>query len=376
MKILIAGDFVPRYRIASQIEAGDFSCLEQVKPIIQAADYSIVNFESPVAQKGNEPIDKTGPCLRCTGKSVECIAQAGFNCVTLANNHFRDYGQEGVENTLEMCRKNKLDFVGGGNNINEAEQMLFKVIDGKLLAIINVCENEWSIADDKHGGSAPLNPVRNYYFIKEAKKKADYVLVIVHGGIEGYQYPTPRMVETYRFFVDAGADAVVNHHQHCFSGYEVYHGKPIFYGLGNLCFDINIQKRSIWNDGYMVKLLFGDDENKYEIVPYIQCAENPNVQLMRGDETTLFFDKIADINQDLIDKYTLSKLFDKHISSIWRGRLMEFEPFSNKMIRALQIKRVLPSFVSKKTRKDVFNVINCESHREVILNIFKKILQK
>jgi poly-gamma-glutamate synthesis protein (capsule biosynthesis protein) len=45
------------------------------------------------------------------------------------------------------------------------------------------------------------------------------------------------MVETYRFFIEAGADAVVNHHQHCICGYEVYKGKPIFYGLGNFCFD-------------------------------------------------------------------------------------------------------------------------------------------
>ena len=51
--------------------------------------------------------------------------------------------------------------------------------------------------------------------VEEAKKKADFVLVIVHGGSEHFQLPTPRMQATYRFFVDAGADAVVNHHQHC-----------------------------------------------------------------------------------------------------------------------------------------------------------------
>lgn len=52
----------------------------------------------------------------------------------------------------------------------------------------------------------------------------------MHGGHEHYQLPSLRMQETYRFFIDAGADVVVNHHQHCFSGYEIYNNKYIFMG--------------------------------------------------------------------------------------------------------------------------------------------------
>ena len=61
MKLLIAGDFVPRRRTADQIEKGDFSCLEEVKPILQSVDYAIVNFESPVVMREAKPIAKTGP---------------------------------------------------------------------------------------------------------------------------------------------------------------------------------------------------------------------------------------------------------------------------------------------------------------------------
>lgn len=78
--------------------------------------------------------------------------------------------------------------------------------------------------------------------------------MIVHGGVEHHQYPTKRMVQTYRFFVDAGADAVINHHQHCPCGYEIYNGKPIYYGLGNFCFDWDGKRDSMWNVGYMVAL--------------------------------------------------------------------------------------------------------------------------
>ena len=75
-----------------------------------------------------------------------------------------------------------------------------KEIAGEKLAVINICENEWTIATKTSGGSAPLNLITNIHKIAEAKKNSDYVLVIVHGGTEHYQLPSPRMKETYRFF--------------------------------------------------------------------------------------------------------------------------------------------------------------------------------
>ena len=73
--------------------------------------------------------------------------------------------------------------------------------------------------------------------IQIAKEDNDLVIVIVHGGREHYQLPTPKQRERFRFYADAGADFVVGHHTHCYSGYEIYKGKPIFYSLGNFIFD-------------------------------------------------------------------------------------------------------------------------------------------
>lgn len=373
MKILVSGDFVPRNRIAFQVEKGDYSCLDNVIPLVQAADYAIVNFESPVVIHTAKPIDKTGPNLRCTEQAMECIAQTGFKCVTLANNHFRDQGQVGVEDTLAVCQKYGIDYVGGGKDIFEAQKVLYKTINGQTLAIINVCENEWSIASNNHGGSAPLNLVRNYYDIQEARKQANHILVIVHGGIEGYQYPTPRMQETYRFLIDAGADAVVNHHQHCFSGYEEYNGKPIFYGLGNFCFDNN-SNSILWQQGYLVNLSFERETIGYSIVPYTQCGSVPAVVLLKDEELNGFNKKLFDINSIIKNPEQLLQKFIEHTRELKKNRLLEFEPFANKFVRKLQSKKMLPSFVSKKTRKDIYNVINCESHREVILQIFNQML--
>lgn len=369
MRILIAGDFVPRHRTVLQIEKGDFSCLEKVKPIIQSLDYAIVNFESPVVMREAKPIEKTGPSLHCSEKAMECVAQAGFKCVTLANNHFRDFGQVGVEDTLQACKKYNVDYVGGGKDIEEAERILYKKINGQTLAIINVCEHEWSIASEKHGGSAPLNLVKNYYVVQEANENADFVLVIVHGGKERYNLPTPRMQDTYRYFIDIGADAVVNHHQHCYSGYEVYNGHPIFYGLGNFSYDkITPRNDKMWEEGYMVELNFSTDIS-YKIHPYIQATEEQSaVHPIQAKDA--FLKSLDGINGIIVDRTKLVGEFKSFAEKSY-GHKDILVPYSASVTKRLCSIRVLPSFLSKRRLIRLLAYIQCESHRDLIIEKLK-----
>lgn len=376
MKVLVAGDFVPQARVKTQIEIGDYSCLEEVKPIIQSVDYSIVNFESPVVLRKASSIIKSGPALNCTQKAMACIAQAGFNCVTLANNHFRDYGQVGVDDTIQACREYNIDYVGGGINLFEAEKILYKEINGKILSVINICENEWSVANDELGGSAPLDPIKNYYTIKEARCNSDYVLVIVHGGIERYQYPTQRMVDTYHFFIDAGADAVVNHHQHCFSGFETYNNCPIFYGLGNFCFDKNNPNDTQWSRGYFVIIDFMEAKTTYEIVPYTQCLDTPSIVLHNESMKSQFTSEILYINRVISNKTDLHVMFESFLDQIGERRILSLEPFKNKYIKAMQARGCFPRFIKGKMLLNLCNSIRCESHKEVIQQLLQREIDK
>ena len=228
------------------------------------------------------------------------------------------------------------------------------------MAIINCCEHEFSIATETSGGSNPLNPIQQYYAIQEARAKADYVLVIVHGGHEHWQLPSPRMVETYRFFVDAGADAVVNHHQHCYSGYELYHGKPVFYGLGNFCFDSPNHRNDFWNEGYMLMLHFGDDM-KYELIPYRQCAEEPKVALIERDS---FDSSIRDLNNIIENATKLEEETEKYYALSANQCSNIFEPIRNRYYLACKLRGWLPSLISKERKLHAKNLINCEAHRD------------
>lgn len=365
MKILIAGDFCPQERVAQLFENGDFpTVLSEVKPILGTVDYSIVNFECPVADMQEEAISKIGPNLSCTSKGIDAVHWVGFDCVTLANNHFYDYGEGGVRNTLKVCREIGIDTVGGGLDLSEASQILYKTIADKKLAIINCCEHEFSIATENNGGSNPLNPVQQYYAIREARDNADYVLVIVHGGHEHFQLPSPRMIETYRFFIDAGADAVVNHHQHCFSGYEIYQDKPIFYGLGNFCFDRPSNRSGFWTEGYMVELTFTEGRVDYSLHPYRQSADKPTVEILPCD---VYKAEITALNRIISDRKALTEAIEEYYNRATTQYGFIYEPIYNKYYSAARMKGLIPTMVGKNRVLTALNYTSCEAHRDKLL---------
>lgn len=376
MKVLIAGDFAPQARLVQKIKERKFSEVfpEELRAVIKSADFSFVNFESPVVDDGYRPIPKCGPNLRCTPEAVKAVKDAGFTGVTMANNHILNYGAEGLYKSVECCRKQGLEVVGAGDNLRNAGKVLYLEKEGKKLAVINCCEHEFSIATDKDAGANPLNPIRQFHAIQEAKQKADYVIVIVHGGHEHYQLPSIRMQETYRFFIDAGADAVVNHHQHCYSGYELYCGKPIFYGLGNFCFDESGSLPDSWYNGYLVVLDFHEEKVNYTLYPYMQCKENVAVSLLH--DRTEFDKSIAVLNGIIADPLKLREANDEYYSTIVKNFMAMYQPYENRILNKLYRMHLLPSLVSKRRFLQIFNYINCEAHRDKQLFAFKKIIEK
>lgn len=369
MRLIITGDYCPWERVAAQFTHGDYSAIEALRLVMTHVDYSIVNLECPIIRGVEKPIVKSGPHMHADTHALEALKEMGVSCVTLANNHFRDYGEEGLRNTLSELSAYGIDHVGGGANLKEAAAVLYKKIGTETLAIINCCEHESSIATLNYGGSNPLNPIQQYYAIQEAKQKADYVLVIVHGGVEHYQLPTPRMQETYRFFIDAGADVVVNHHQHCYSGYEIYQGKPIFYGLGNLCFDRS-KRNSIWNEGYVLDLILSSQATNYTLVPYHQCDAVPKIVLLNEDEKQVFDKHIEELNAIIANPVMLTAQQEELNRNTRMKYRAYIEPYKTKLMRFLFRKHLLPSFM---LRKYILfeNLIQCESHRERLLDALR-----
>lgn len=374
MRILIAGDYAPLERVSLQVESGGF---DQIFPtelvnIIKSADFSIVNFESPVIERSFHPIPKCGPHLGCHEKSVEAVKYAGFKAVAMANNHILDYGVEGLHKTIDVCSRLGLEVVGVGNSLEKAQKILYVPIKDKVLAVINCCEHEFSVATDEQPGANPLNPIFIYYSIKEARKKANFVLVIVHGGHEEYQLPSTRMQDTYRFFIDSGADAVVNHHQHCYSGFEFYNEKPIFYGLGNFCFDeIPLKTDSSWNYGFMLELIL-EDTIQYKIYPYNQYSKDATIKLLPADA---FDSRLQELNVIINNRNKLKQEVDNYYERTAPFECSLVEPYRGRILNKLFNLGLLPSMIRGNKLTSILNHLNCESHRDKMLFALKSKLQ-
>lgn len=370
-EILLTGDFYGGYRIEEYILDRNFiELFNDFLPFIENANIAITNLEAPLLKNGN-PIKKTGPAIKAIPDTIEALKFAGFNLITLANNHIMDFGTEGLLNTLKLCDENEISFVGAGENYQKASQTLYKEINDLKIAFINITENEWSTTTNNNAGAHPLNPVSNYYKIQEAKKLADFIIVIVHGGHETYKLPSPRMKVTYRFFVDAGADAVIGHHTHCYSGYEVYKNVPIFYSLGNFLFDSKKPRPESWYSGFAVRLYLSQIERlSFEIIPYIQNKHIVGVKILHDQEKVSFYNELEYLNAIIQDDILLEEKFNdfmrNEIAKTYRSFL---EPISKKPLRLLQKVGVMPSLLSKKKKRLYLNLIRCEAHRDIIIKL-------
>lgn len=368
MKILIAGDFCDIHRVSDCIRFKDYSQLfSDIKNVVQSADYSIVNFEFPVVIGNGSPIPKCGPNLKGQPGAVDAINFAGFNVCTLANNHILDQGFQCCLETKELLEKSHIKTVGIGCNLKDSEKILYLSKGNEKVAIINCAEHEFSYATESTAGANPMNPIRQYHQIREAKQNADYVIVITHGGHEYYNLPSPRMKELYHFFIDIGADAVVNHHQHCFSGYEFYNSKPIFYGIGNLLFDNPNFRNSVWNKGFMVGIDFHEGTMDINTIPYTQCAEDPTVSLLNEQQRYNFMLEIEELNNIIAnDELVRSKIEDYYRQNI-DNEMDILEPYRGRILNKMLDLGVVPHLIKGSKIPEILNHVHCESHRDKLV---------
>lgn len=381
IKINIAGDlFLGRRLEPIAINNPESLFDENVLQLFRSSDFNILNLESPLTNAGNEfQILKTGPNLKASPKTIGVLNSIKTDIVTLANNHIYDYGDKGLSDTLEICRRNNIATVGAGLSLNSASDIFFKKIKDITIGFVNFAENEWSNANDKHGGANPMNVIANTISIKNAKAKADIVIVIIHGGHEYYNFPSPRMVEQYRFYAQQGASAIIGHHSHCISGYEVFDGIPIFYGLGNFLFDSEI-KLNGWHEGIIVNLKIDSQKNiVWELHPYKQCKEELKIELLKGEEKSAIENQIKNINSIIADPQKLEEKFNALVEANTKIILSVFSTsyfLNNKYFRATIRKLGMERFFLRRIQlKSILNYLRCEAHKDITFEVLLSYLK-
>lgn len=372
MKVTIAGDLViDRVYSLSSID-------NNLIKVFKESDLRIVNLEAPITEK-NKKIKKSGPNLKSNQISTKNILEGlDINIVTLANNHILDYDQSGVIDTINFCKKNNIDTVGAGIDLNKASETLYlETIEGSI-ALINFAENEWSSATKSTAGSNPMNFIDNFKQIQDAKAKADFVIVIVHGGNEYNHIPSPNMIKQYRFYAEVGADAVLAHHTHCISGFEVWKGVPIFYSLGNFLFTKDVIKDKSWYDGLVVQLDIKKGEKiKYNYYFVSQTPLEHKLKLVDNKDLKGLLLNINDVIQNEEKVNTIWEEFAKNKSEAFYKSITPIAAIKNKYLKYIIYKTGLHKlFLNETYLKEHLNRIRCESHLDISRYMLKNLLFK
>lgn len=373
-KINIGGDFciTPSY-VSKNLFTDEFI------NFFMNSDINIVNLECPIISEDEAKITKIGPHLSTTEEVNNQLRKINIHAVTLANNHILDYGDKGLEATFESCKRNNLLFVGAGNDLSDASKPLVIESNGIRVGIVNFCENEWSVATEKSAGANPLDLIDNLKQIKLTREIADFVLVIIHGGHEFYNLPSPRMLKTYRFFAENGADVVIGHHTHCISGFEYHKNVPIFYSLGNMLFT-NPVKSEEWYKGIILQLTLEiGNPIDFELHPILQSKNDYKLTLLENTQKENILCEIKALSDTISNKTELERKWEQFVVSNKRG-INIFSPLNfvpGRYVQAalyrLGINKII---MSKQGLAQILNQIRCEAHRDITLSLLVNTIRK
>jgi len=373
--ILFAGDFAPGRRFERLVLKKRPAIFGDLQPSIASADLSFLNLESPLCT-GGKTTDKTGPNLKAAPECAKAITAAGFDVAGLANNHIMDYGDTGLEETMNACKGAGLAVCGAGKNQDAAQQVSIIERQGLKIAVIAVAEHEFSIADVNQTGVAPLDPIDNLLQIESARKIADLVFITIHGGNEYFPLPRPGLRKLCRFYTTRGADAVICHHSHVPGAYEIYKGKPIVYSLGNLIFD-HPKPPEGWNQGYAVELTYNPSVKTlsgFDVLPYTQSVVQGGACRMEDPENAAFLKKLEEYNRILGDESAYGQAWDRFCQKEKKMTFMKnYLPFHFRGMRKIS-RFVNPGWFLVPTdnnRRVKLNMIRCESHLELLQNILQ-----
>lgn len=208
--------------------------------ILEEADITFCNLESPFYDE--KPPIEGEMIFGADPETIEGLKYAGFDVVSLANNHFGDQGVAGMNFTLSHLNKNEIEFIGAGESEVKAREPRIIERNGVKFAFLGYNDTQSAIrkgyaATSEKPGVAVLTKENLTQDIKRAKKKAHVVIVSIHWGVEYEQSPTERQKMFAHLAVDSGASVVLGHHPHVVQPVEEYKDGYVFYSLGNFVFD-------------------------------------------------------------------------------------------------------------------------------------------
>ncbi|WP_183101559.1 CapA family protein, partial [Nocardioides pelophilus] len=254
------------------------AALAPMRALLRRADLAVGNLESTLSTAGSptQGDDSFGgsPAL------LRVLRGAGFDAVSLANNHAGDFGATALVETVDLLAASPVVPFGAGADLEAASQPAFLEAGGVRFAFVGFnAIGETPAASDgtpgalsvrmppRTGPLVPADLARVTRIIGRAERQADAVVVLPHWGTQYTHTPEPVQRQVARELVRAGADLVVGGHPHWVQGVDAVAGVPVLHSLGNFVFDMDFMEQTL--EGVLLETTWWGSELKaLRLVPY------------------------------------------------------------------------------------------------------------
>ena len=240
--LAFGGDVHFEGQIRSRLSADPSSVLAGVAPLLRAADVAVVNLETAITTRGTKAAGKQFH-FRAPPSAFGALKAGGVDVASMANNHGMDFGTQGLEDSLDAAADARFPVVGIGRDAGQAYRPFLTEVKGQRIALLGATQvlddnlrGAWTATDDRAGLASAKEVGRMTAAVRDARARADTVVVFLHWGTEGATCPNPAQPELARVLAEAGADVIVGGHAHRLQGAGRLGPAFVAYGLGNFVF--------------------------------------------------------------------------------------------------------------------------------------------
>ena len=313
MKLALAGDTMLGRGVAQRLETEPPESLfaAELVDVVHQADLCLLNLECCISARG-EPAPGKVFHFRAPPWATKALTHLGVDCVTLANNHVLDFGQDALLDTLAHLDAAGIQAVGAGSDLERARAPAVFEANGFRLAVLAVTDHPPDYAAGPGLGGVAYadlrsDPAPEWLSQRIAAVDADAVLVMPHWGPNMVAEPRPYVHRAATALVDAGATLVAGHSAHVFHGVA----PRVLYDVGDFLDDYRID-RKLRNDLGLLFLvdLAGDG---LEAIPL--KLEFAHTRLAEGEDAAWirrrFVEACAKLGTDVRDE-------DGRLAARWR----------------------------------------------------------
>lgn len=366
--ILIFGDICPDNDYKKLYGYNGKSVFDgKIKDLVENSCLVVGNLECP-STKSTSYIKKCGPVLKAELDDVKYLKEFGFDAFSLANNHILDYGSDAVKETIDDIKNCGLECFGAAENEEDSKKPYITQVNGKKIGFLSFAEAEFNLARGNNPGANHFDPYTSFDDISELKAQCDYVIVLYHGGIEHYIYPSPLLQKKCRKMAQSGADLVLCQHSHCIGTYEEIYGSTIIYGQGNSAFGYRAGNDS-WNEGFIVSVSLEDNS----VNLYLMNAVEEGIVLTNETDSQNRIKQMKKDSEKIDDFEFIKEEWNKYCSkqeALDLALVYGKNRVYNKINRILN-NRLIKMMYGPKKQMITMNLIRCEAHHEVVQTILE-----